>query len=78
METPFIHGAILKRQKDATTVTTGARAGVDFAESRDAVLGAVAESYLAQGWTIEVLIAQPMSDSMIEKIAEHHAAKVRA
>jgi hypothetical protein len=74
LKIPFIHGAILKREKNATTTTTSARSGVDFAESREALLGAAAESYLAQGWTIEVLIAQPISPDMVEKIAAYHAA----
>jgi hypothetical protein len=71
---PFIHGAILKRQADASTVTTGTRAGVEFGESREAVIGVMAGVYLDQGWTIESLVAQPMSPDMVEKIAAYHAA----
>lgn len=73
LKQPFIHGAILKRQADASTVTTGTRAGVEFADSREAALGILTDLYLGQGWAIESLVAQPMSPDMVEKIAFYHA-----
>lgn len=71
---PFVFCAHITKAINSSTTTNGARGGIYWATSEDAARGALARTYLDDGFTVQILEVQPVDGDGLARLAAYHAA----